>query len=577
MRKYLRSLIIGASIAGLAFPLSAQAAPDAGTDSALYLGSGARAIAMGRTGVTAFDSAFTADWNPGSLGFSPQCSVSLQHASLFGNAWHESLGFVFPTLDYGTLSLTFARMEVGGIERRDEYNLPRGDFGMTEQQAVIGYGYNVWGPFSAGTALRVHNLRLDGLTGTSPGIDAGIAFKLPLRTIILKEVSSGFSCRNALGPALKLSNEADRLFPTWRLGAAVKMELVPDFPDRLIIRAEAEKPERADIRRQVGLEYTVYDLVSVRGGWDHEYLSAGIGVTYLGLTFDYALSFPDLGMRHLMTLSYAIGQSVIERRANRERDAERRRQKIVENMKNKIIRDYIAQAKIHTQKQEFEEAAKLWEKVLDWAPDNAEAKTKLAHMEEEIVRVKNSRDLKTAQDYLRKKQYIDVMVECQRVLERDPKNAIAKSLHAQAEKKAQNLGKFSYTTNVKLLQRIREEYQLGLQAYTKRDYLEAVKHWERVIEASPLQKQVYRYLQSARTRILKAQKTKNKTPKIARENKKKRMYKKAVEFSREGKLKDAVRSWEKLVKENPNDRDAKQNLDKTRKNLIDSQKKGIRW
>jgi tetratricopeptide (TPR) repeat protein len=576
MNRPLRSLIIGASIFGLFLP-AAQAAQDAGTDSALYLGSGARAIAMGRAGVTAFDSAFAADWNPGSLGFSPQCSVALQHASLFGDALHESLGFVFPTLDYGTASLTIARIEVGGIERRDEFNLPRGDFGMIEQQAVVGYGYNVWGPFSAGTAIRVHDLRLDGKTSTSPGIDAGIAYTQPFETKILKAVSAGFSCRNALGPVLKLNQEADQLFPTWRLGTSVNMELVPDFPDQLIIRVEAEKPERADMRIHAGLEYTVYDLVSVRGGWDHEYLSTGIGVTYLGITFDYALSFPDLGMRHLMTLSYAIGQNVTERRANRESDTERRRKEIVENMKNKIIQDYKIQAKEHTRKQEFEEAAKLWEKILDWEPDNADAKTKLAHVEEEIVRVENARDLKSAQTYMRKKQYIDVMVECQRILDRDPKNAIAKGLNSQAEKKAQNLGKYSYTTNVKMLKRIREEYQLGLQSYTKRDYLEAVKHWERVIEATPLQKQVYRYLQSARTRIMKAQKAKGRTPKAAKQSKKKKMYKEAVELSRGGKLKDAVRSWEKLVKENPEDNDAKQNLDKTRKNLIDSQKKGIRW
>jgi len=577
MKQYIL-VLIGLSILGFGFAETNHAAQDAGTDSALYLGTGARAIAMGRAGVTESESAFTADWNPGGLGFIPQCAVAVQHASLFGDALHESIGFVYPSLDWGVVALTLSRLEVGDIERRNEHNLPTGNFGMVEQQANLAYGYPVWGPFSAGASLRIHDLRLDGLVSTAPGMDAGIFFKLPVENDILKEVRSGFSCRNALSPVIKLKDEGDQLFPTWRLGGSAKIELVPDFPDRLLIRVEAEKPERADIRWHAGLEYTIYNVVSLRGGWDHEYFSAGVGVAYWDITLNYAVSFPTIGMRHLMTLSYAIGQSVSALRAKREAEAERERQKIIENMKNKIIADYKKQANALTQDHKFKEAAKLWEKILDWEPENSQAKAQLDHVQKEIIRIENARNLKAAHDYMRKKHYIDVMVECQMVLERDPENAIAKSLYTQAEKKAQRLGKFSLTTNMQMLERIRQEYQLGLEAYTKRNYIEAVKHWEKVIETTPLQKQVYRYLQNARTRILKAQQAKSRAVKVlTKESKRQKLYKEAVNLSCSGKLKEAVRSWEKLVEENPEDQDARKNLEKTRQNLIESQKKGIRW
>ncbi|MCD4813995.1 PorV/PorQ family protein [bacterium] len=560
----------------LGMPLIAQSAHDAGSDSALYLGTGARAVAMGQAGVTFSDSGFTANWNPGALGFVPKITASLQHASLFGDALHESLGFVYPTLDWGSASVTLARLEVGGIERRDTANLPSGNFGMIEQQLLAAYGYNIWGPVALGAALRIHDLRLDGRVGTAPGMDAGILFKQPITSNPLKEIRLGVSCRNAISPMIRLKDETDRLFAVYRLGGGASMELIPDFPDQLKLHVEAEKPERSDIRWHAGMEYTLYTIFSLRGGWDHEYFSTGLGVTYLGITLDYAVSFPAIGMRHLATLSFAFGHDIETRKAHRVANEEKRRQAVVRKLKEKIIQEYRREAENLAAKQQFDEAAKLWEKVLDWDPEDAEAKQQLAHAHKEVIRLENARDLKSANTFMRKKHYIDVMVECQRVLERDPKNQIAKALYAQAEKKARKLGTFSLTTNVKMLEKIRQEYRLGLTAYTRRDYKKAVQHWETVIKTTPLQKQVYRYLQAARSRIMQAQKPKIRTV-VKTESKQQKMYKEAVSLSRSGKLKEAVRSWENLVKENPTDKDAAKNLNKTRQNLIESQKKGIRW
>jgi TolA-binding protein len=63
----------------------------------------------------------------------------------------------------------------------------------------------------------------------------------------------------------------------------------------------------------------------------------------------------------------------------------------------------------------------------------------------------------------------------------------------------------------------------------------------------------------------------------AAEQKRQDLYKQAVSLSTSGKLKDATITWEKLLKENPKDEDAKKNLDKTRTDLINSEKHGISW
>ncbi|MEW6517554.1 MAG: PorV/PorQ family protein [candidate division FCPU426 bacterium] len=571
-------LLIGLGLGlTLAAPQVAPAGQDAGSDSVLEMGAGARAVAMGRTGVVEDQSAYAAQWNPGSLGFLPRPAAAVQHAALFGDARHESLAVVYPTLDYGTFSLILMRLDLAGVEGRDADNLPTGEFSFVEQQASLGYGYPVWGPLSLGAALKVHDLRLAGYAGTGVGVDAGALARFPLETVWLEEVAVAAACRNLVGPSLRLHQETDRLPAGYRAGAAARFSFIDSIPDSLWVRAEAEKGEQSDWRLHAGVEYSLYDSVAVRGGWDQEYFSAGAGVTYAGFSLDYAVSFPVLGLRHLVTLSVALGKDMAAQRAERTSQEEKRRQEIVANLQKKIIADYRRQAQASAAKRDFSEAAKGWEKILDWDPNDAEAREQLAVAQREIIRQQNAQDIQDAQEQMRKQEYIDVLVSCQQVLERDPENEIAKALYDQAEKKASRLGSYSLNTNFKQLENIREEYQLGLKAYTQRRFSEAITHWEKVIETTPLQKQVYRYLQSARQRVLAAQEKKTAPTAPAEPTKQQKLYKEAVEQSRNGNLKAAVRTWEKLVKENPEDQDAKQNFEETRKNLIDSQKKGISW
>jgi tetratricopeptide (TPR) repeat protein len=558
--------------------LPARAALDAGTDSVLEMGTGARAVAMGRTGVTEDQSAYASHWNPGSLGFLPRPALAVQHAALFGDARHESLGAVYPTLDYGTFSLTLMRLDLGGIEGRDANNLPTDELAFTEQQAALGFGIPVWGPLAAGAAVKVHDVRLAGYSGTGVGLDAGLLARLPMETPLLREVAVGAACRNLVGPSVRLRQEYDRLPATWRAGAGVRLALLESVPDQLWIRAEVEKGAQSEVRMHAGAEYSLYDTVAVRGGWDQEYFSAGAGVSYAGFSLDYAVSFPVLGLRHLVTLSLALGKDVSQQRAERAAQEEKRRQEIVANLKQKIVADYRREAQALTARKEYLEASKRWEKIMDWDPADAEAKAQLAAVRQELILQDNARDLKQAQEQLQKQEYIDVLVSCQQILERDPEHAAAKALYSQAEKKASNLGSQSLTANYKQLESIRQAYQQGLKAYTQRRYREAIAYWEDAIETTPLQKQVYRYLQTARQRASEGLDADTSAPDTVPEKaKRQQLYKEAVELSRTGNLKEAVRSWEKLSKENPEDQDAKQNFERTRQNLIDSQKKGISW
>jgi tetratricopeptide (TPR) repeat protein len=597
-----RQLITSGFLALLltAASLPAWTADDAGTQPALYLGTGARVAAMGRAGATESGTEAAADWNPAGLGQVPRLEVLLQHSPLYDGALHDTLGFAYPILDWGTAAFTWTRLQLGDIDGRDENNLPKGSFGFLEQQVAVSYGKELWGPLSLGLTLKALQLQLDGLQSTSPGADAGLLLRFPLpftredetnknslaknetntaqNDSLVQEIRFGSSVTNAVGPQLKLLYDAERLTPDYRVGAAMDLSLFSSFPNTLSLRVDAEKPEQADLGMHFGAEYACYGHYALRAGWDNAYPSAGAGLAYSGMTLDYAVSFTDVGLRHLFTFSLAFGDDLRDIQARRKAEEAHQRQLVVEKLKNSIVSDYDRQAKEQAAAGNYKEAVKLWEKVLDWDPTNHETLENVKNARAELQRQEIAAIMENAKNYFKEERYVEVMVECRRVLEMESENQPAADLYAQAEKKATTLGELAFAKEVKALARIREHYLLGLKAYASRNWEEAIKNWEEVIADSPMQKQVYQYLEQAREQFEKAKAgTIVRVQISAAEQKRQDLYKQAVSLSTSGKLKDATITWEKLLKENPKDEDAKKNLDKTRTDLINSEKHGISW
>lgn len=574
-------------LAALGISAAARAALDAGTEPALYLGAGAKNAGAGRAAVAASGEADAADWNPAGLAQVPRCQLLLQYTPLFADARHDTFVFAYPFLDWGTLAVAWMRLDLADIERRDADNLPTGRFDFREQQFALSYGYEIWKPLSLGLTLKLHELRLDGLESLAPGLDAGALLRLehPFMSDpnedksqdLIPLISLGASVRNAVGPALKLLETSERLHPSYRVGAEIGLDLLPDLPDRLTLKLDAEKPEMQGWRVHAGADYSLFRHFAVRGGWDQEYLSAGAGLNYGGVALDYAVGFPSIGLRHLLTVTLAFGDDVRDLQARRLAEQERQRQAVVDKLKGEIIRGYDQQAKDLAMQGKYREAAKLWEKVLDWDPANAETQANLKTAREQIRLQEIASILEQAQKFFNEERYVDAMLECRRVLEMDEKNAPAAELYAKAEKKATTLGELAFAKEVKALARIREHYLAGLRAYAQQNWEEAIKHWEQVIVDSPMQKQVYMYLDKARTQYDKVRQQRQQPQISPTEQKRIELYKKAVSLSQAGKLKDAAITWEKIISENPKDEDAKNNLDKTRQEYIESEKRGLRW
>jgi tetratricopeptide (TPR) repeat protein len=343
---------------------------------------------------------------------------------------------------------------------------------------------------------------------------------------------------------------------------------------------DLEKPEMAGMRLHAGAEFACYDHFALRGGWDQEYPSLGAGINYAGFDLDYAVSFPVLGLRHLMTLTFAFGDDMAAARAHRQNDLERQKQQVIQGLKDEMVAGYLHQANQAYGGGDLRQAVMLWEKALDWDPNNQEAKQKLQSAQEELQRRQLAASLALASQHYEAGEYLDAILECRKVLEIDPQNGQALQINARAEKQASSFGAAATTAEVQSVAKARDFYLKGLKAYTSQNWAEAVKNWDKAAEQSPLQQQITHYLDQARQHMTAAGQSLPEglapapaaTPVAVQ-----KLYKEAVNLSRTGKLSDAVQTWEKLIKENPADEDAKKNLDKTRQDLIDSQKRGLKW
>ena len=80
---------------------------EAGTQSIFNFGFSARAMGLGRAYVALADDPSAVFWNPAGLEYVPRISFSLFHTSLYEGATYDFIGFVYPTLQFGTAGRLF--------------------------------------------------------------------------------------------------------------------------------------------------------------------------------------------------------------------------------------------------------------------------------------------------------------------------------------------------------------------------------------------------------------------------------------------------------------------------------------
>ena len=261
----------------------------------------ARAAALGDATVS--DGGQLSSWllNPANLYANGPLAVSLSHSQWIQEVQSEFLGAQIP-LSFGSLGLAISTNSVPGIEIRETPGPPLGTFSARFAAIQIGFAARPIENVAVGASVKYLYEKLYADDATGFGIDAGVVYHTPVEGL-----QAGVSVTNA-GTLQQFRNERSNLPTFMRAGATYAFEL-PEFNLSASLAA-TNNLQYAEHHILGSVEATYDRFISLRAGYATGYdargLSAGFGVKYQFVQFDYAFIPFSLGLGdgHLFTLGF---------------------------------------------------------------------------------------------------------------------------------------------------------------------------------------------------------------------------------------------------------------------------------
>jgi len=367
-------------------PATIYAQSDGGTQSPFVLGTGAREQAMGRAAVALSRNSETVFWNPARLTLLQRPELSLYRSQLFvdGSLYHT--GFMaYPTLDFGVFGIGYQRIDVSDIERRDDRNLLTGSFSNSESNLLLGYGRRFGPLLSLGATLRIAQQSVENFSDAALGLDLGMALQTSVGNRGLHSLSLGANIQNAIEPRLRLLEDevkdprSLRMGVGYEGGTATRNLLWVAGVDLIFAN-------KVDWNGGLGGELTYAEVLSMRLGLDQGNPTFGMGIHWQHVRFDYALRTDDILPRNdRFTLAVNFGTSVGERRRERRRA---QNQQVSEELANLLrereaaeLRRALEAANTAYSLQQWNEALRLYRRVLALNPAHEHATQQQASIE----------------------------------------------------------------------------------------------------------------------------------------------------------------------------------------------------
>jgi tetratricopeptide (TPR) repeat protein len=438
----------------------------AGTRSLFNFGFGARAMGLGNAFVALADDPTAVYWNTAGLDHIYRQSVTLFHASLYGGALYDFIGYAYPTLDIGTFAAGLARIGVGDIIETDKNNWDFGGntFSMEKYRLYFGYGLRLPWDLSGGLAIKVERSAFTGTVrygddiGVGIGLDLGIMYRPTFsNSSYLRDWSVGINVQNLFSPQIKEGRQADILPLSLKFGLMRTIRFVGGG-NGLNVLLDLDMSPDTDIGFSFGTEYSYKGMGKVRLGYNNTGIALGAGVEYSMFQIDYAFNNPStdgiLDPIHRISLSVNFGMNrdemfeIVEEL--RRIEEERIITEIREADKQKFIADHLQKADAYFQEKSYLDAIVEYQQVIGADPFHQHAKIMLdsanLSLDQELEQRQNQaivaaldKDRAEADRqfieehynkgrlFLDKKQYTEALIEFNLALERDPDNQTVRS------------------------------------------------------------------------------------------------------------------------------------------------------
>jgi len=380
MTRWDRILSAAAVIAAVLSPASVHAG-SYGTELPFAAGTGARASAMGLAATSLPGTPSTQYFNPALLAEKRYKGFEFYRTTLFdSDAQFHSAAYVHPSLDWGTLGLTVLRLDVSGIEERDDLNvLQSSDLQNSQTRLLLGYAIDLIPSVMAGVNLKVDHQSFGGYDGSAIGFDVGFLYTRALTGLgWLEHARGSLVVENLVEPSVKLDHDD-----------------VPD-PRRLLMGVSTDghyrefgfataldlvSPKYSPFHARFGQEVTYRGMVAARVGWDGSTPTLGVGGMYRNLELDYAYREEDLGSNHRISLTVSFGRSLEEERTARRQQADAELQKRVRervsDFEQTQLSSLLEQADELFAAGNLEEARDKYSMALMWDSNNEHASSQI--------------------------------------------------------------------------------------------------------------------------------------------------------------------------------------------------------
>ncbi len=303
----------------------------------LSIAQGARATAMGGAFVSISDDQSALFWNPAGLAKLQGVGVMFDHTRWVADVEYNFLAASYNLGDLGTvgvsvISSNYDDMKVTTVEN------PEGTgeiFSAADAAFSIAYALNLTDNFSIGFNPKFVHQNIWKMSSTAFAMDLGVQYKTPFAGIILGMAITNFGTKMQLtgnsnmilyDPDIYSSGNNNQIpaniqTDEWALPLNFRVGLgyTANFSEtqKLTLAVDAQHPSDNYESINIGGEYSFFDVVFLRGGYNSLFLedseasfALGLGVKQLllgnvGVRFDYA--YQDFGrLKNVQKFSLAV-------------------------------------------------------------------------------------------------------------------------------------------------------------------------------------------------------------------------------------------------------------------------------
>ncbi len=516
---------------------------------------------------------FSAFVNPAGLASAGMQEASLLYHGLFEGASFTAFSYSHPVYSIGTFAASFSYLRISDIEELSETSLPTG-YKYSDSYAMLAasYGFSPASFIDAGFALKFLNHNFYTLNASAYGADAGLVASLPYG------LSLSLYTENLIKPVFDFEDSGSSVIPMFfRATGGYEAAFPGAFEGVLRVAAGISKEEHAENSGwHAGAEYSFYNTVYLRAGVSDTGFTAGCSASYSGVSVHYALQRKPLDFLHRFSVSYSFGEDMRLLESNTKTKEDKIRYDLINKVKNEALEQLAEEIEDLMFYGEYDRALVSISKALAWDSGNLKMLAKKKDAEELLKGKGVSILIKDADDLAAKGRHIDALVKIKSALDISPadKNLWEKfrSMQSNIQKSAEE----NIIAEAKNETFIRTHFDKGLSNYSEGKFEEAVKEWDKVIKASPLQRQVYSFIQSAQAKITEKKDT---AVKAATDKKEKlsALYNRAALLHSQGKFEESINAWRDLLELDPANEEAKKILDKVTREYKEMQLRRVVW